>query len=176
MASPTASLVATTLSAVGASGATPSGMMPTGTMSSGMMPSGAMSGAMPSGSGMAAGGSNSSSGGGSGGGGMMMMGPHLTPEQLMQWRGQEVYWAVGVGMVACAAFFACRLASRYMTRVALRPSDWLLLAGIVCTYGLAGCYIWSVKAGTGTHFQALVMEDPTMASAGEPFKVRAPAH
>ena len=190
MASPTPSLVATTLSALAASGAMPtgsvlpsgmmpsgmmpsgmmpsgmmpSGMMPSGAMPSGMMPSGAMSGGMPAGTGMPGGDSAAS--------GMGMSGPQLSPEQLGEWRGQQVYWAVGVGLVACVAFFACRLASRYMTRVALRPSDYLLVAGIVFTGALSGCYVWSVHAGAGTHFQALLMRDATKALEGEAFKVR----
>ena len=92
------------------------GAKPTGAGADGPMPSG--SGADPS--------------------GQTMMGPQLSPEQLAEDRSYEVYWSVGMNIALCTFFFVCRMASRYMTRVKPRPSDWILLGGVICSFALGG--------------------------------------
>ena len=66
------------------------------------------------------------------------LGPALSPEQLAEDVGYQVLWAVGMNFVLSSLFFAGRVTSRWMTRVKPRPSDWILLAGILASFGVGG--------------------------------------
>ena len=71
------------------------------------------------------------------GGGIDELQP-LSNAELAADRGYMVTISVAMLIVFSAIFFAGRLASRYMTRVRLRPSDWILLAGIIASYAMGG--------------------------------------
>ena len=122
--------------------------------------------------------------------------PVLTPDQLVEDRGYQVYWAVAMMIVICSAFFGLRLLARFKTRLGFKPSDWILLAGILCAFGFGAVwlpspgrvsfdrglrltagqtYIWSAKEGAGRHFQSLVQQNPERTLLGLPYKARGSA-
>ena len=62
----------------------------------------------------------------------------LSPEELAAWRGYQVLWAVSMNYVISTIFFSCRMASRYVTRIQLRPSDYILMVGVLFSFALGG--------------------------------------
>ena len=66
----------------------------------------------------------------------------LSPEELHADRGHEVTVSVAMMIIFSVLFFAGRVASRYMTRVHLRPSDWILLGGIIAAFAMGGVRAW----------------------------------
>ena len=62
-------------------------------------------------------------------------GPPLSPEQLLEDHRYQIYWACAMNMIISTIFFAIRMASRKVTKVRPKLSDWLLLAGVVFSFG-----------------------------------------
>ena len=91
----------------------------------------------------------------------------LTPAQMAEDRSPAIYASCTVCIVLCVVSFGGLLAARRLARAGARRSDWILLPGVLCSVAMAGCYLWSAKAGAGRRFLALLAESLDMDRIGQ---------
>lgn len=83
-----------------------------------------------------------------------------------------VYGASIVSIVIAGVFTSCRLISRRIQRQGLDASDWVLLGGVVCCWGMAIIDMWMTTVGLGRHMEAIAVEDPHFLQVKLLLKVR----
>ncbi|MCJ1246451.1 hypothetical protein MMC30_003658 [Trapelia coarctata] len=71
--------------------------------------------------------------------------------------------AAGIlGIVLSALFFAGRAASRWLTKQKFDASDYTLLLGMICGWGICAMMIYGSTQGLGRHIAAVAQTDPTL--------------
>ncbi|KAG9237168.1 hypothetical protein BJ875DRAFT_175278 [Amylocarpus encephaloides] len=72
--------------------------------------------------------------------------------------------AAGIcGIILSGLMCAGRVASRRIKKQSLDASDWTVVFGMICGWGICAMIIYATTQGMGRHIQSVAMTDPTLA-------------